>query len=94
MMKNLRLGVVLALLLAILFLPYWLYLPLLGGAMIVFPFFWEAILLAFLVDVLYGNGVGGVAGLLSPMAFAATLLLIVLLPLRERIRVHSSNTSL
>ncbi|MEK7135078.1 MAG: hypothetical protein AAB780_00025 [Patescibacteria group bacterium] len=85
---NIRLGAVLVLLLAIIFLPYWLYLPLLGAAMIAFPFFWEAILLALLVDVLYGGGVGGVAQLLSPMAFVATLLLIVLLPLRERIRVN------
>lgn len=88
-MMNLRLSSTLVVLLAIIFLPYWIYLPLLGAAMIIFPFYWEAVLLALLVDVLYGGGVSGMTELLSPMAFAATILLIILMPLRERIRVHA-----
>jgi len=88
-MMNLRLGSTLVVLLAIIFLPYWVYLPLLGAAMIIFPFFWEAVLLSLLIDVLYGGGVSGMAELFSPMALAATILLIILLPLRERIRIHA-----
>ncbi len=87
-MSKLRGGSILAVLLAIIFLPYWLYLPLLGAAMIFFPFFWEGIVLALLIDVLYGGGIGRVGELFSPIAFAATLILAALLPLRERIRVH------
>jgi len=87
-MTRLRLSVVVILFFAIILFPFWIYIPLVGAAMIFFPFFWEGILLALLIDVLYGGGVGEMSDLLSPMAFAATLLLIVLLPLRERVRIH------
>jgi len=73
----------LILLLAILFLPYWVYIPLLFIATVLFPLYWEAVLFGFLIDVLYGQGH---SWLLSPTALAALVILIVLLPLRERLR--------
>lgn len=88
-MSKIRISSILVVLLSIIFLPYWIYLPLLGAAMIFFPFFWEGIVLALLIDVLYGGGIGSFGELLSPMAFSATFLLIILLPLRERLRVHA-----
>lgn len=66
-------------LLAILFLPYWIYLPLIGAAMILFPLYWEAIVFGFLIDTLYGTGT-------LRFAVIATVLLLALLPVRERLR--------
>lgn len=36
-------------------LPYWAYLPAILAGIIIFPFYAEAILLALLVDALYGS---------------------------------------
>lgn len=66
-------------LLAILFCPYWIYLPLLFVVMLYLPFYWEGILLAALIDFLYGNGL--------QIIFYAPILLLVLLPIKERLRV-------
>lgn len=86
-MKKLRIIATLIVLVAIFFLPYWAYLPALIALMIVFPFFWEGIVLAYLVDILYGRGIGSVAELISPMAFTSMLLLMVLVPVRDRLRI-------
>lgn len=72
---------------SIIFLPYWVYLPFLLASMIIFPLFWEGIALAFLVDILYGRGITGPTELISPMAFSAMLILMAVMPLRERLRV-------
>ena len=63
---------------SILVLPYWVYLPILLIGIIIFPFFWEGILLALLVDTVYGSGV--------ETALVALILLIIFLPIRERLR--------
>jgi hypothetical protein len=73
------------LLAAIIFLPYWLYLSLILVGMLAFPFYWEAILLSFLIEVLYGPGT---LNLLSPLSISITVLLLVLLPFRERMRMY------
>ena len=86
-MNKLRLLAVSATLLAIIFLPYWVYLPFLLASMILFPFFWEGIFLAFIIDILYGRGISGLPELISPMAFSAMLILMAVMPLRERLRV-------
>lgn len=88
-MKDLRFIAVIIILLSVIFFPYWLYLPLLGAAIIFFPLFWEAILVALLIDVLYGGGIGRATALFSPMAVLATTLLLVMLPVRERLRVYA-----
>ena len=72
--------------LSIIFLPYYIYVPALILAMGFFSLFWEGVFLGFLIDILYGEGV--YAGLLTLAG------LVILLPLRERIRTHSSNSSL
>lgn len=75
-------------LLSILTLPYWIYVPLLFIAIILFPFFWEGIFLAFLIDVIHGSGIEGFPSLVSPFAFYVLIALVILLPLRERLRSY------
>lgn len=74
-------------LLSILVAPYWVYIPVLCLAIIIFPFFWEGILFALLIDVLYGNGVG-VLPSISQSAVLALVVIIILLPLRESLRSY------
>ena len=71
---------IMAALVSILVLPYWLYLPILLITMILFPFFWEGILFAFLIDTIYGSGI--------TTAVAALIILIALLPFRDRLRTY------
>jgi len=73
-------------LLSILVLPYWIYIPVLLFAIIFFPFFWEGIILAFLIDVIYGSGVEALPSFVSLFALSALILIIILLPIRERLR--------
>ena len=73
-------------LLSILVLPYWIYIPVLLFSIIFFPFFWEGIIFAFLIDVLYGSGVESLLSFVSPFALSALILIIILLPIRERLR--------
>lgn len=65
---------------SILVLPYWIYLPALLIAIILFPFFWEGLLLAFLIDIFYGSGIA--------VALYALILLIIFLPIRESLRSY------
>src|SRR3989338_1750424 len=67
-------------LVSILVLPYWIYLPVLFIAMALISFFWEGILFAFLIDAIYGNGI--------TTAVVALIILIILLPLRDRLRMY------
>lgn len=69
--------------LAVLFLPYWAYFPAIVLAALFFPFYWEAILLGFAVDALYGSHGS------FRTALGAALLIALLLPLRERLRFAS-----
>lgn len=65
-------------LISILILPYWVYLPVLFISIIFFPLYWEGILFAFLIDILYGGEI--------KTALYALIVLIVLLPIRENLR--------
>ena len=73
---------------SILFLPYWVYIPALFIGAILFPFFWEGILLAFLVDVLHGGEMKILPSLVSPLALFLLVALILLLPIRENLRSY------
>jgi hypothetical protein len=68
------------LLISILVLPYWIYIPILFIAIVLLPFYWEGILFAFLVDILYGSGV--------ETGLYALILLVVLLPVRKSLRAY------
>lgn len=86
-MNKFRLIATLVILFSIIFLPYWVYLTFLLAAMILFPLYWEGMVFAFIIDILYGRGIESLPELISPMAFSAMLILFAVLPLRERLRV-------
>lgn len=73
---------------SIIFLPYWFYVLIMAAAIIVLPFFWEAILFGFLIDTLYGPGASISLWFLSIYALAAALALLAMLLVKERLRFH------
>jgi len=75
-------------LLSILVLPYWIYIPILLVAIIYFPFYWEGLILALIIEVIYDNGVGFLPSLVSPLALSALIMLIILLPIKDKLRLH------
>ena len=75
-------------LISILFLPYWVYIPVLFVGIILFPFFWEGIFLVFLIDVIHGNGMKIFPSLISPLALSVLVMLVALLYIRERLRSY------
>ena len=77
--------------LSILFLPYWIYIQVLFIAIILVPFFWEGILFALLVNVIFGDQIDILTLPLSPLPVLTLIVLIILLPLREKLRLHVSR---
>lgn len=73
------------LILAIVLLPYWLYVPAIFVAMVYFHFFWEGVGLGFIIDILYGYGTGFSQ---YPFALSALAVLLIMLPLRDRLRIN------
>ncbi len=73
-----------ALFLSILFLPWWLYCPAIIAAVILIPFYWEALVLAFLVQILYTPDGAGFFAFIPLVTFS---LLLILIPLREELRL-------
>ncbi len=88
-MKKNRPFSVVALVLAVIFLPSYVYLPALLAAIIVFPLFWEGILVGFLIDALYGPGLASFASIFSMFAFYGLILVAILVPVRKSIRSHA-----
>jgi len=82
----LRVITVIVLVLSIVLLPYWLYLPALVISMVYFRLFWEGIALAFLVDALYGYGTW-----FSHYQFSvyALIIFLILLPIRDNLRFNA-----
>ncbi len=75
-------------LVSILTLPYWIYLPVLFIAIALIPFFWEGILFAFLIDAVYGSGIQALPSFISPLTLSVFIVIIILLPIRERLRSY------
>ncbi len=84
-MRNWRLPFTLIILAAIIFLPYWVYVPVLFAAIAVLAMFWEGILLGLSIDALYGPHLSFP---LFPFALSAFVLLIISIPLRARLRTY------
>lgn len=76
-------------LLSIFLTPFWIYLPILVGIVLVTPFPWEVIIMGFMVDVIYGKAVYGGALFDYPVAIGILLLLIFISPIREQLRLHA-----
>ena len=75
--------------LSIVFLPYWVYVPLLFLAIIFFPFFWEGVLYGFLIDAIYGEIALSFGGVLTSYGFWSVIVLMALLPIKQRIRNYA-----
>jgi hypothetical protein len=90
-MKIYRIAGVIFILFSILVMPYWIYVPVLFIGIFIFPFFWEAIILGFLIDIAHGSGIEGLPSFVSPFAFSALVSLIILLPVRKRLRANLSR---
>lgn len=75
-------------LISILVFPFWIYISILLVAIVIFPFYVEGILFGFLIDVIYGSGVEVLPSVVSPFALSILVLLIVMLPIKERIRLY------
>lgn len=86
---NKRLLLSLGLLFLILFTPYYLYLLALVLVTIFVPFYWESIFLGFLIDCLYGPYSHVAFSFRFPVGFTAFILVILLLPIRERLRFYN-----
>lgn len=72
---------------AFLALPYWVYIPLVIIGIIWFPFYIEAVVAGFLIDVLYGGMHELFFGFPFIFALFAAVLVGVALPLRDQIRL-------
>ena len=75
-------------LLLILFTPYWIYIPVLLLAILVFPFFWEGVLFALLIDTLYGYGGGTLEALRSILPLVTLGVVLVLIPIHNNLRIN------
>lgn len=73
---------------SMLFSPYWIYIPVLFVTIIVIPFFWEGILFALMIETISAGEVEMFTSLTSPLTISAFIMLIVLLPIREKLRFH------
>lgn len=80
---------IIGLLVAIVFLPYWIYVPALAIAVIVLPFFWEGIIFGLLIDALYGSSITSFYSVFKTFSFWTLALLIIILPVRKRLRAYA-----
>ncbi|MEK7227459.1 MAG: hypothetical protein AAB641_01030 [Patescibacteria group bacterium] len=76
------------LIITIIFLPYWVYVPALIAAEALLPLYWEGILLGFLIDALYGGKISSVSSFFLSASFLSLAGLIFLIPIRARLRSH------
>lgn len=86
---KLRITSTILILLALFLLPYWIYLPLLFLAIFFISFYWEGIVLAFLVDTLYGFGAGTDWLGRFPLALGASILFLVVPLARKYLRINA-----
>ncbi len=88
-MMNKRIIATIILCLVVVISPYWIYIPLLVLAIFFFKFYWEGIMLGFLIDVLYGPTPHIGISFVFPFAIYASIFVLILLPLHERLRFNA-----
>lgn len=69
--------------------PYWLYLPAIAVGIVLFPYYLEGVVLALVVDALYGDFGAKVFILDFPLAIAAAVLVSIAPLIHERLRIHA-----
>ena len=71
---------------SIIFLPFWIYLPLIFVAIILKEFYWESVVLGFVIDVLYGSGALGMSEFISPIALSYFIIVICVFWIKSGLR--------
>lgn len=84
----LRISVFVALLFSVIFLPFWFSAILALGSMIYFPKYYEAPVLFFLSDVLYGAPVAKFSRLVFVSFFASLAMLFIIETLKKKLRYY------
>lgn len=74
--------------LAIIAFSYWVYIPIMVLCAAVFPFYFEAVIFGFVIDVLYGSRAYASLSFFFPFALLSALLVIILLPVRQYLRLN------
>ncbi len=74
--------------LSIIFFPYWIYVPILFIAVILIPFFWEGVVFALMIETIYLGRVEIFTSLISLLSVSILLTLLIMLPVREKLRLH------
>jgi hypothetical protein len=82
-----RLFIFIVLLTSIFLFPYWVYLPLVLIAVFYFNFFWEAVILGYIIDKIYAGGMNGHFLFLHAFSISALFLVMLSMSLRERFRL-------
>ena len=83
-----RITAVCLLVLLIIFAPFWLYLPALFLSIVYFDYFVEGIVLALVIDVVYGPA--GHSILFGfPFAIISAVLVLISIIVRERLRIYA-----
>jgi len=77
------------LLLSILFLPFWISVILALAGMIYFHIFWEAILLFFLSDLLYGINASKNSPLILISFFVSIIVLVIIELIKTRLNFYN-----
>lgn len=88
-MKKYRHLFTISVLFSVIFLPYWIYLPLIVIGAVMVPFYWEVIFLSLLADSLYGELGFAPHTLIQSFSFWTLLLLVSLVPLKKIIRNYA-----
>lgn len=84
-----RAATLVALILLVIFAPYWLYLPAILIATVMFPLFVEGIGFGLLLDTLYRPGGDGFFLLDFPLGICATALVVLTPFVRKRLRFNA-----
>lgn len=69
--------------------PWWVYIPVIIIGTFIFPYFIEGIIFSFIIDSVYHPIPLNLSILNFPLALMVTLIIIVLLPLREHVRIYA-----
>jgi hypothetical protein len=81
------------LLVSILFMPFWVSITLALAGMIYFNVFWEAILLFFLSDLLYGVREAKLSGAIFVSFIISALVLIIIEIVKKKLRFYDNKNN-
>lgn len=84
----LRISAFIALLLSILFMPFWVSILLALAGMIYFSFFWEAVILFLLSDLLYGTREAKFSGVVFVSFIVSLLVLVIMEILKKKLKFY------